>query len=502
MFNSKKIATTAFVTALALPSASCAQSKSQAPEPEYDATTILTPTQVASDVALAEEAYERIHPGYIRYTDPETLKAAWAAITTKAATQKGMTIGDFYLEIQNVLTLIRCDHTKAELPSQLAKERNVTPVYLPLRWTLIEDRAIVTIPAETGLSRGDEILAIDGRPIAEMIAEVAPLIPVDGYTEWSRRSGVSESLEFRGGAIDHFGALLWDIKPSATVSIATADGTKRDVVVDRIIHKKWTALGKLADDAPAANFKDAIGFERLGNQSAYLKVDTFVNYRDPVKPKALFDPIFDALKEEGRENLILDLRKNGGGSTDAQRALTSYLFDKPVKLATDARVKTLNHKGLEEHLWTWDKRAINPSALGFRKNDDGTYSLRSFVEDLIKPVKPAKNGFRGKLIVLTSDSNSSASATLVALLKGSERAILVGEKTGGSPDGNTGGLQFTLTVPESRVRMRIPMIRYFNDLKGFESGQGIMPDKVIPLSVDAFRAGSDPALEAAKALVK
>ncbi|WP_337659007.1 S41 family peptidase [Sphingorhabdus sp. Alg231-15] len=501
MFNKKIIATSAFVTALAMPGAGCAQSKSQAPEPEYDAATMLTPAQVASDVALAEEAYERIHPGYTRYTDAETLKAAWAAIAVKAAAQKGMTIGDFYLEIQNVLTLIRCDHTKAELPSQLAKARNVTPIYLPLRWTLIEDRAIVTIAAETGLSRGDEIIAIDGRPIAEMIAEVVPLVPVDGYTEWSRRSGISESLEFRGGAIDHFGALLWDIKPSATLTIAGADGAKRDVVVERIIHRKWTALSKLAADAPAANFKDAIGFERLGSQSAYLKVDTFVNYRDPVKPKQLFDPIFDALRKEGRENLILDLRKNGGGSNDAQQALTSYLFDKPVKLATDARVKTLNHKGLEDYLWTWDKRAINPSALGFSRNDDGTYSLRSFVEDLIKPVKPAKNGFRGKLIVLTSDSNSSASATLVALLKSSGRAVLVGEKTGGSPDGNTGGLQFTLTVPESHVRMRIPMIRYFNDLKGFETGQGITPDKMVPLTVSAFRAGSDPALEAAKALV-
>ncbi|GAA0470954.1 S41 family peptidase [Parasphingorhabdus litoris] len=502
MIYRKMIATGAFATALAMPSAGCAQSNNQAPEPDYDAATMLTPAQVASDVALAEQAYERIHPGYTRYTDAETLKEAWAAIAAKAVAQKGMTIGDFYLEIQKALTLIRCDHTKAELPNQLAKERNITPVYLPLRWTLIEDRAIVTVPGETGLRRGDEILAIDGRPIAEMIAEVAPLIPVDGFTEWSRRSGISESLEFRGGAVDHFGALLWDIESSAAITVVGSDGTKRDVTVKRVIHKKWTALGKLAVDAPAANFKDAVGFQRLGSKSAYLKVDTFVNYRDPVKPGELFDPIFDALEEEGRENLILDLRKNGGGSSDAQQALTSYLFDKPVKLATDARVKTLNHKGLEDYLWTWDKRAINPNALGFRKNDDGTYSLRSFVEDLVKPIKPAKNRFTGKLVVLTSDSNSSASASLIALLKGEDRAILVGQQTGGSPDGATGGLQFTLTVPESKVRMRIPMIRYYNDLKGFDTGQGIRPDISVPLTVDVFRAGYDPVLEIAKTLIK
>ncbi len=502
MFNKRMIASSVFVTALAMSSAGFAQSNSQTSEPEYDSTTVLTPAQVASDVALAKEAYERIHPGYTRYTDAETMREAWAEIAAKAAAQKGMSIGDFYLEIQNLLTLIRCDHTKAELPSELAKERNVTPVYLPLRWTLIEDRAIVTIPAETGLRRGDEILAVDGRPITEMIADVAPLIPVDGYTVWSRRSGISESLEFRGGAIDHFGALLWDIKSNAVLTVADASGNQRDITIHRITYNDWTALAELGDDAPVSNFKDAVSFERLGSNGGYLRVDTFVNYREPVKPEILFDPVFNAMKKEGRGNLILDLRNNGGGSNDAQQSLASYLFEKPIRIATDARVKTLNHQGLEEYLRTWDRRAINPNPMGFIRNEDGSYSLRPAVEELIRPIKPAKNRFKGNLIVLTSDSNSSASASLIALLKSEGRAVLVGEKTGGSPDGPTGGLQFTMTVPESKIRMRIPMIRYYSDLAGFESGQGIVPDKNVPLTVDAFRAGFDPAFEAAKALLK
>ena len=449
-----------------VPSSACAETASQ-PKPEYlqySASTMLTAAQVEQDISIARDAYERIHPGYTRYTNEAELTAAWEAVVERVRQRNGITLGDFYLEVQKVLTLIRCDHTKAELPTAMSNDRNVTPVYLPFHWTLIENRAIVTVSGKTSLQRGDEILAIDGRPISEMIAEVEPFIPVDGYADWAKRAGISESLEFRGGAIDHFGALLWDINPKATLKVADKSGGNREVVTDRVTFKEWTALNEDAADKISSNFKDGVKFSRIGDNAGYLRIDTFVNYRDPVKPAKLYDPVFNAMREEGRDTLILDLRNNGGGSFDAQSALTAYLFNKPVTANSDARVKTLNHKGLEGYLWTWDSRAINPNRLGFRKNDDGSYSMRPFVEEALKPIKPNKRAFTGRVIALTSDSNSSASTSQLTLLKATGRATLVGSRTGGSPDGPTGGLQFTVTLPESGIKTRLPMIRYFNKL--------------------------------------
>lgn len=481
------------------PTSACAETRSQQKPDylQYSASTLLTVAQVEQDILIAKDAYQRIHPGYTRYTKTAELTAAWDAIVQKAKQRNGIALGDFYLEVQKVLTLIRCDHTKAELPTALAKDRNVTPVYLPLRWTLIEDRAIITVPGQTGLERGDEILEIDGRPLSAMIAEVAPFIPVDGYAEWAKRSGISESLEFRGGAIDHFGALLWDIQPKARVTVADKSGGNREVTIDRITFKQWTALNDSAPDKIARNFKNGVKFRRIGDNVGYLRVDSFVNYRDPVKPAKLYDPVFKAMRAEGRDTLILDLRNNGGGSFDAQSALTAYLFTKPVTANSDARVQTLNHKGLENYLWTWDSRAINPNRLGFRKNDDGSYSLRAFVEDALKPIKPNKRAFAGRVIALTSDSNSSASTSQLTLLQATGRATLVGARTGGSPDGPTAGLQFTVTLPASGIKTRLPMIRYFNKLN-VAGGYGLTPDVAANMTVNDFRKGRDPALEIAQ----
>ena len=450
--------------------------------------------QIKSDIDLAEEAYSRVHPGYTRYASAGEMSRAWDALEIKA--KDGMSTAEFYLGIQEVLTQIRCDHTKAELPKSLIEIRKENPVYLPLRWSLVEGRGFVREAGpSTGLKYGDEIIAIDGRPLTEMIKDVEGFIPVDGYTEWSKNAGISESLEFRGGAVDHFGALLWDIKPTAKLTIQTAGGESKELSVERVHFKDWSALGKAS--GTASNFKDAVTFDRIGKNGAYLRVDTFVNYRDYADPDKIYDPVFNALKDEQRDYLILDLRSNGGGSSDASGGLLNRLMSTKKSFNKDARVATLNLDGLREHLWTWEKKALKPNRLAFKKNQNGSYSFRKFAGQHGK-IRPAKNRFNGKLIVLTSNSNSSGSAVILAHLKDEGRAFFVGEKAGGSAEGPTAGIQFTLNLPESGIKTRIPAIRAFHNIKSFEPGLSVSPDVYAPLTVDAFREKRDPALEAAK----
>ncbi len=456
--------------------------------------------QVASDIALASEAYARIHPGYTRYIDQAEMDKAWADIAQRAQENDGMRLGDLYLAVQRVLTLIRCDHTKAELPSSMREARMGQPLYLPFRWQLVEGRGIIRLaPADSGFERGDEIVAIDGRPLGTIVDAVAPYIPVDGYTEWSRNGGVSESLEFMGGGVDHFGMLLWGATSAANITVRGANGEERRVEAPRISFEAWTQLARdLGEEgAAAANFADAVHFEPIGADTGYLRVDTFVNYRDPVDPKAVFEPIFNSLAEEGRSTLILDLRENGGGSTDAAQALATYLLEETQPLKLSMKVATLDLTGLREHLTTWDARALNPDPRGFIANPDGTYTLRDGIAEDTAVLEPADAAFRGRLIVLTSNNNSSGSTNLLSVLEQQDRTTLVGERTGGSAEGPNAGIQFTLTLPESGIRTRIPVFRFRNNVATFEEGMGLSPDIFAPMTIEAFRAGRDPALETA-----
>ncbi len=452
----------------------------------------LTIEQVVQDVSLAKKAYNRIHPGYDRYTNRQDLNLAWNNIIEQAKQNNGSTVSQLYLDIQKVLTEIRCDHTKAELPKSLRQERETRPMYLPFRWKVIEDKAIVTDSHSlTGLETGDQILQIDGRNISDMIAEVMEYIPFDGSTSWSRSSGIAESLEFAGGAVDHFGALIHPVSEALELKIRKRDGTTSLINGKRAIFSEWRSM------IPSGNFRNATTYRELSESIAVLKVDTFVNYRDPIDPDSVFDPIFKKINASKKQTLILDLRANGGGSSDAQRSLLSYLVDEKRALVKDMRVASIELDDLRKHLWTWDKRALKPNRLGFRKNSDNSYSLRSFLSDDYDAIKQKKNAFEGRLIILTSNANSSGSTALIAFLKEHRNALLVGEKTGGSAEGATAGLLFTLTLPNSNIKTRVPFFRYYNNVSQFESGLGVSPDILVRETVESFWNGEDPVLETA-----
>lgn len=463
---------------------------------------VLTAAEIAEDVAIAREAYERIHPGYTRFASAEAMQGSWESLIAQANANEGMSLGNFYIESNRVLAGIRCDHTKAELPDVMAETRKTVPVYLPMRWELIEGRGFVSIAGEeTGLMRGDEILAVDGQALSERVEAVMPLIPFDGQTEWARSGQVAQSAEFRGGGLDHFGALMFETGSTAELTIKRGEDAPMTISVGRITYPEWRDLG--AGQTAARNFKDAIRFERIGDKAAYLAVDTFVNYRTPVDPDSLYDPIFKALKDEGRETLIVDLRRNGGGSDDASLRLAAHLMSEKAAFKKDVRVKTLKLDGLEDYLWTWDSRAMNPNPMGFKKNSDGTYSLRKMVSDDLKRMKPDRTAFEGQLILLTSAANSSGSTHLLAFIKDQNPdAILIGERTGGNAEGATAGILFTLTLPNSGIKMRVPAMQTFMNIESFTPGLGVSPDIDAPMTVQAFLNGADPAYEKALSLIE
>ncbi|MCX7553205.1 S41 family peptidase [Marinicella sp. S1101] len=447
---------------------------------------------VVEDIKLAQGAYEHIHPGYTRYANKNSLDNAWQNIINVATKHNGMTLADLYLNISETLALVRCDHTKAELPKALRDARNSIPVYLPVLWHQVEGQVLVAAATETsGLKRGDVILKVDDKDIHELIEQVKKYIPVDGFTDHSKINLVAASAEHQGGALDHFGALLWQPKAQVKMTYRTVNGTVNEKVFSRITYDQWRAL----NPSRVRNFIDAVDFKWINTDTAVLKIDTFVNYRNPINPDKLYKPLFKALNET--QTLILDLRENGGGSNEPPLRLLAYLMPEKFRQAKDVQVKTLNLNPFKKHLRTWEKSALNPKASRFIPNPNGSYSFKPNILDDTQWIKPNRNRFNGKLLVLTSNNNSSGSTNLLSVLKNRPNTTFIGEPTGGSVEGPTAGVIFFLKLPNSGITARIPAFRYYNDVSEFQLGKGITPDLEVSLSKDAFIAAQDPILDAA-----
>ena len=472
----------------------------QSPTPDAPDFPRLSAEQVAEDVALARRTYETVHPGYDRYTPADALGAAWDQVVTDAERADGMGIGEFYVRLSAVLAEIRCDHTKAELSPAQVERRESSPVYLPIRWDVVEGRGIILASADARIAPRSELLAVDGVPVAELVERYAPLVPIDGFTEGSREGQLGFGSEWRGGAIEHFAIEEGRAQPQATLEVRAPGGVAESVVVDRLDLGAWREL--VASVRPfRLNFADAVHFERVGEDAALLRIDTFVNYRQPVRPDRIYDPIFRTLQKEGRTKLILDLRQNGGGSADAQVRLFAHLIDRPSRLVRDVRTKTLELGDLREHLTTWDKRALNPRKTWFRPNEDGSYSLRRRLDPAMRTVRPDRWAFDGEIVVLTSRDNASAVSTLLAKLGQQGNVTLVGEPTGGSAEGVTANILLFLKLPHSKIVTRVPAQRIYNDVERFEPGLGVSPDILVRRTADDAFAGEDPAMARAVEMV-
>ena len=458
----------------------------------------LSAAAAAVDMALAREALETIHAGYDRYTSRAVLDAQWASLEAEAV--DGMTHGELYLGVSRVLAAIRCDHTKAELPASMKAARKIEPTYLPFRYRFFSGRMFVTqAGAGVDLAAKDEVLSIDGQAITDLIAAVSAVFPVDGDTDHVKEHSISSFGEFMGPAFEHFMPFLYAINADAELTVRRANGLEESLRVRRLNFDDYAAI--TGERRFGANFVDAVRFETLGQDSAYLAVDTFINYRKPIKPDRIYKPIFEQLHREGRTKLIIDLRRNGGGSDDAAWGLFRWLISEPVQPTPEiwTRFDRISPE-LRNNLSTWEPRALRPDPGWFEKLDDSYYKVVAKKAGAPgRPLKPKRGAFGGEVVMLTSYDNASGVTHLLAALRGVDRATFIGEPTGGAATGATAGIIAFLTLPESGIRVRIPLQRTIiaNGSK-LDSRGGIQPDIEVLQTLESAFAGEDPALEAAK----
>lgn len=455
-----------------------------------------TPEAAREDLAVAREALERIHPGYVRFADRADLDAVWARLEAEA--RDGADLTELYLGLSELLADIRCDHTKAELPSAVEASRETDPVYLPFRFELFDGRMFVDAVGEAvPLVRGEEVLALDGDPVAERLASAREFMPVDGFTDHVRDVQLANSGEFLGSGFDQFDALLNPDDSEVVVDVRGLDGAVRRETLTRIGFAEFRSL---RGETRWRNFSDegSVTLDRPAEDVAVLNVETFVNYRTPVSPNRVFSPIFQQLNEEGVETLIVDLRRNGGGSTDAMQGLLSHLTrDTPVQVLTQILVNTYDFDGLRTYIDTWDPAALNPDPSLFTPRPDGRFEVSARADTQLVPFERAEHAFRGRVIILTSRANASGATQLIGVLRDQDHVTLVGEETGGTQEGPTAGIIWFVELPNSGIVVRVPWLFQRSAVADPVIGLGYAPDIEARDTYESWMAGDDPALEAA-----
>jgi C-terminal processing protease CtpA/Prc len=135
----------------------------------------------------------------------------------------------------------------------------------------------------------------------------------------------------------------------------------------------------------------------------------------------------------------------------------------------------------------------------FKKNDEGTFDL--IFHPNLGVQQPLSPNFKGKVYVLINGNSFSGTGECTSLIHYHKKAVFIGEECGSGYYGNTSGFMPELTLPNTRLRVRIPLLLYTMAVSGYPGDRGIIPDHQVAPSIEDLLEGKDPVMEYAIELI-
>jgi C-terminal processing protease CtpA/Prc len=192
--------------------------------------------------------------------------------------------------------------------------------------------------------------------------------------------------------------------------------------------------------------------------------------------KTLINKCFINLAKNKVSNLIIDLRDNSGGRDDY--ALYTYSFIARDKFAYHKTLQSATNNFSFINFTDQDSSFNQTIGEIVQRDSSGRFLLRKSHPTLGIHERSIES-FTGNVAFLINGNTFSAAADFASIAKQYERGIFIGEETGGAAIGNTSNGELMLTLPNTHIRILIPLFMITNAVNDDASGRGVIPEYTI-----------------------
>jgi hypothetical protein len=447
--------------------------------------------KLVEDFGVFRRDLEEGHPGLYRYTPKAKMDRLLDE--AKGAIRRPMSAVEFLRILAPLVAAVRCGHTSLQPPADLM--RQVEEELFPCQVRVIDGRVYVFRDFATvdQMLAGKEILAINGIPIQKILAAMLEAMPGDAHSATTR--------PYRIGHEPGFERLLYPLlgirSPFDTTyrqdaggaeKTARVIGLSREKIQDRL--RSRSALGPTPMHSADLDFLDE-------GKIAVLRIYGFGGFAGTLQPLGKFiDKAFEQILDKGSMSLIIDVRNNDGGAHELAEQLFAHLVDKPFLYYQDLVLNALTFSFLP---YAKPSKPIPADAV--RKGPDSKY--HHITQANWGTQQPRAPHFAGQVYVFMNGGSFSSTCEFLAAVRSRKRAVFIGEESGGSYSGNTSGLKYDITLPSSKLVLRLPTVGYYMAINSHQPlDRGVLPDHAVRYSIEELLEGVDKEMQLALDLAR
>ncbi|MFI5203058.1 MAG: S41 family peptidase [Flavobacteriales bacterium] len=439
----------------------------------------LNTDSLKQDFLLLYRLLTEVHPGSYMHCTPDELKHCYDSLYSTLS--GNVTLNQFYEKTALLSARIKDGHTLVGKES--VRKSVFLKKLLPFNVYAINNRFYVykTGAKDFDSLIGKQLVSVNGKKIDAIVKRIKLSSSIEGTNESALTNCLQDfPLNYH----------LIDTSSRFTVEFSDTSNHITKMAIHGVAYKAF----KLR----TVKLVDPVSQEFIENKIAVLTLNTFsiedLVYKE-IDYKKYIDKFFSEVNDKEIQNLIIDVRGNGGGSPEFSSYLFSHLTDTTYYYFDYVGRKCKNPSEFKIACTTPDK--LNDiDTVKLKKQDD------LYIETEIKTKTKEKNYwwfdlqkgkkkcYKGQVYVLSNGGSFSTTGHFIALIKQYQRGQIYGECSQGSYYSNDAGLMFKL--PYSGLEVRIPTAQFKMRLPGFVyDSKGICPDvEILKLPKD-LKTGYD-----------
>ncbi len=471
--------------------------------------------KMRKDLEVFKEIRVEVNSGLYKYRTKKQIDSIynWADNEINSLS----TYGDFYNLISTLTDYEGSLHNDTSIPDekwQSLREEEYGYFPFPIKW--VDGKWLINFENKD-IPLGAEIVSINTIPIAEIILNTYKYYTTDGLNITGKRIGIRTHFA-------RYYRLHYGLEKSFTIAYKGHNAnTVENVNIESISSIEYYKRFKNRHSKPYdQNYYEELGddekytYKKIDSHTGILTINSFsMGSENSAQHKnyvTFLDDVFTKIEDDKLQNLIIDVRQNGGGTDPNDLVTYSYLADRDFQENIKAWI-SFDKIPLLKHYNTKVPQLIRPLGIGkynkelqeiFPVEDDHHYFQNENSNDHKRWV-PHQKAFKGTVYLLISPAIASAGSLFAAMLAGNKNVITIGEETMGGYYGHNGHTPLEYKLPKSKIVTGFSIVNLEQDVPKKSNqiqGRGIIPDYEISQTFDDFMEHKDTQLNTTLKLIE